>query len=419
MFCVKSKDGFINCVIGLPASKSICNRLLVINFLSGKRIATSNPSDAGDTKLLQNLLQIIRENTGNQSRTTALDTGNAGTVMRFLAALLAITPGQWLLTGSARMLQRPIKPLADALCSLGAQITFVNQAGFPPLLIQGKTTLNGGLVQLDAGISSQFTSALMMVAPMLKNGLTIELLGETVSESYILMTQGLMQKSGVEVSFSGNRVRIEEGGYNQDSGFDKVEPDWSAAAFWYEITAIAPNASILLKNLRPDSLQGDSVLPLIFEGFGIKSTFSDKGLLLGKSGKPPVKDFSYDFTDCPDLAQAVAVTCAALGVKAELAGLKSLRVKETDRIEALKCELSALGYGICIERETIFLDGKSNYLKNRALPVINTYNDHRMAMSFAPLAILTGKICLDDPQVVEKSYPHFWDDLVKAGFNVK
>jgi len=419
MFCIYRPRTSINCTISLPASKSISNRLQVMNFLSGNQSKIDNLSDAGDTLLMQRLLHLVKNNQSNLCDPIELDTANAGTVMRFLTALLAVTPGRWLLTGSERMQQRPVQPLADALISLGTEISYTKENGFPPLLIVGNASLLGGVVKLSAGISSQFISALMMIGPLLKGGLEIELLDEIVSAAYIRMTQELMQQAGANVSTSENVIQITEGSYHKGTGIFTVEPDWSAAAFWYEMAAFDPQAAILLKGLSEKSVQGDSVLPLIFENFGVKSVFIPDGLLLSGSGNPAVSSFSYDFTDCPDLVQAVAVTCAALGIETELNGLKSLRLKETDRIEALKSELTGLGYFISTEGDQIHFWGNSGFGKNKGFPVIKHYDDHRMAMSFAPLALLFGKIYLDDPAVVQKSYPRFWEDLANAGFRLE
>jgi 3-phosphoshikimate 1-carboxyvinyltransferase len=365
---------------------------------------------------MQRLLQEIVNQGGNQGSIKEINVGNAGTVMRFLTAVLAVTPGKWLITGTERMQQRPVRQITDALQSLGADIAFDKTPGYPPMLITGNPELPGGTVQINAGISSQFISALMMIAPLLKGGLKIDLQGDITSGSYIRMTQALMQKAGAKVSFNGNKIIVREGNYSQFDFYPMAEPDWSAAAFWYQVAAFAPDANIVLKGLQPDSVQGDSVLPDIYKQLGVSSVFSDQGLSLTKADAVAAKEFNYDFTECPDLAQAVIVSCAALGIKGRFSGLKTLRVKETDRIAALKNELTKLGYAVEVDGDEIILDGKIPSVSNEnSQIVVCCYDDHRMAMSFATLALLRGDICLDEPEVVKKSYPGFWGDLEKVG----
>jgi len=366
---------------------------------------------------MENLLRKISTQNINSERFTEINVGNAGTVMRFLTAVLAVTPGKWLITGTERMQQRPVQPLTDALQKLGAELAFTNINGFPPVLINGNPQLKGGTVQLNAGISSQFISALMMLGPVLKGGIGIELMGNITSGSYIRMTQSLMKKAGAEVNIKGNAMVIKEGKYNEFDFASIAEPDWSAAAFWYQVAAFAPEVHIILKELSSESVQGDSVLPEIYEKLGVKSAFTKNGLMLTRSEKPAVSEFDYDFTECPDLAQAVIVTCAALGIKGRFTGLKTLRVKETDRIEALRNELTKLGYGVDVVGDQIFLSGTRFTDKRDHTPVVvHCYDDHRMAMSFATLALLREEIYLDDPDVVKKSYPGFWKDMEMAGF---
>jgi 3-phosphoshikimate 1-carboxyvinyltransferase len=417
MRCISNQQDFVECTITLPLSKSIVNRLLVINRLSGGITINGLIPDSTDTVVMQDLLQKIGTRSVNQGTLTEINVGNAGTVMRFLTALLAVTPGNWVITGTERMQNRPVKPLTDALQSLGADLTFVKTPGYPPIQIIGNPNMKGGTVKLNAGISSQFISAMMMLGPILKGGIVIELQGEITSASYIRMTQALMQKSGADVVFEGNTVTIKEQKYDDIDYFSIIEPDWSAAAFWYQVAAFTPDAHIILKGLRSESVQGDSVLPEIYKYLGINSVFTDKGLLLTKSVQPAVREFNYDFTECPDLAQAVIVTCAALGTKGHFTGLKTLRVKETDRIEALRNELTKLGYGVDVIDNEIFLSGTTFINKHDHTPkIVKCYDDHRMAMSFATLAILRDDICIEEPEVVKKSYPGFWDDMAEAGF---
>ena len=409
----------ISCHVTLPLSKSIVNRLLVINQVSGGGFSGKLDAEAEDIVVLQRMLQRINSEKGNTDSPIEINVGNAGTVMRFLTALLAITPGKWLITGTPRMQQRPIKPLADALQQLGAEISFTDKSGFPPVYVKGNERLNGGSVRVDAAISSQYISALMMIAPVLKGGLNIELQGGITSGAYILMTQALMQKAGINVEFNDNTIRIPEGKYQKFDFIALAEPDWSAAAFWFEIVALSQPAEVFLKGLKVNSVQGDRVLTEIYENLGVTTQFTDEGLLLTKSGNEIAKEFNYDFTECPDLAQAVIVTCAALGVKGRFAGLKTLRIKETDRITALKNELSKLGYSIEVVDNDIVLNGGIKPLQaDPETVIVKCYDDHRMAMAFAPLAIIRSDISIDDPQVVNKSYPGFWRDIEKVGIAI-
>lgn len=416
MRCIKNNQDFVDCVITLPLSKSIVNRLLVISHLSGGSGIRGLVVDSSDTVVMQHLLQEIRSKRINSDTISEINVGNAGTVMRFLTALLAVTPGNWIITGTERMQNRPVKPLTDALQSLGAELNFKNADGYPPVQIAGNPQMKGGSVKLNAGISSQFISALMMLGPVLKGGIIIELLGEIISASYIRMTQALMKKTGVQVEFTGNTIIIKEQKYNDIDCFPIIEPDWSAAAFWYQLAVFSSEPHIILKGLRAESVQGDAVLPMIYSNLGISSVFNEDGLLLTKSGQSAVREFNFDFTECPDLAQAVIVTCAAMGIKGHFTGLKTLRVKETDRIEALRNELTKLGYGVDVAEDEIFLSGSILLSKhNHSQVVVKCYDDHRMAMSFATLAILRDDICIEEPEVVKKSYPGFWNDLTKAG----
>lgn len=415
MHCVRNLHKPIACQVELPLSKSILNRLLVIQHLSGGGRIEGLDSEAADVVTMQRILLEIGNQGGNPGSRKEINVGNAGTVMRFLTAVLAVTPGKWFITGTERMQQRPVRELTDALQSLGADIVFDKIPAYPPMLINGNPELPGGSVQINAGISSQFISALMMIAPLLKGGLTIDLLGDITSGSYIRMTMALMQKAGAEMSFNGNKIIVREGNYSQFDFYSMAEPDWSAAAFWYQVAAFAPEANIVLKGLQANSVQGDSVLTEIYKHLGVSSVFTDQGLLLAK-GEVAVKEFNYDFTECPDLAQAVIVSCAALAIKGRFSGLKTLRVKETDRIAALKNELTKLGYGVDVIGDQIILDGKIPLVSHdNSQVVVRCYEDHRMAMAFATLALLRGYICLDEPEVVNKSYPGFWKDMEKVG----
>jgi 3-phosphoshikimate 1-carboxyvinyltransferase len=402
----------------LPSSKSISNRLLIIQALTSPEFTLSHLSESDDTKLLEDLLKKIRENQGH-SFMTELDTANAGTVMRFLSAYLSMVPGKWVLTGSERMKQRPIGILVDSLKSMGAQIDYLAQLGFPPLLIHG-THLTGREIIVDPTISSQFVSALIMTGPKIPGGLTLHLSGPPVSFPYVKMTTGLLKKFGINIVQDRSRIVIPEGNYIPMDY--TIESDWSAAAFWYEAAALAETVDLELIGLTRESIQGDSIISDIFSAFNVVTEFTEKGIHLSKSSNTvPGNTFKYNFSDHPDIAPAVITTCTMLGLHGVFTGLKSLQIKETDRLIALKSEYEKIG----ITAETYTTGNLIPAMEIGAGPYtcpaglqIKTYGDHRMAMTFAPLAILNGEIRIENPEVVTKSYPGFWNDLSSVGYTV-
>lgn len=388
-------------IINLPASKSICNRVLLMNALSARPQEVRNLSDCDDTQAMQRALSDMR------SGKTVFDIGAAGTAMRFLAALLAGTPGEWILTGSARMKQRPIRILVDALNSLGADIAYLEADGFPPLRIRGKV-LQGGSLALDGSVSSQYISALMMVAPCMRDGLQMELRGNLVSRSYVDMTASLMRTFGAELQVDYPHIAVGTKPYSP--AVFTVENDWSAASYWYEWLAVAGEGSIFLPHLYADSLQGDSHVADIFRPLGVETKYMAEGVQITASGRY-VPSFAYDFVNQPDLAQTVAVACCLCGIPFKFNGLQTLKIKETDRIAALIAELGKLGF---VLQETnvgeLSWDGARVPV---AEPVsIATYQDHRMAMSFAPAA-MRFRMTIEHPEVVTKSYPGFWEEKRK------
>jgi len=411
MLQLKAPEHISNSNIYLPGSKSISNRFLILKEVLNLDLKLENISASEDTQHLQKALEQIKSKTNS-----AINIGHAGTDMRFLTAYLSVTDGEWTLTGSDRMKQRPIGELVIALRSLGADISYLEKEGFPPLKIKGKN-LSGGKIEIDGSISSQFISALLLIAPKFKNGLEITLKNEIVSWPYILMTLDLLGEFGMKVSTVLNTIKIAPSLIlNHKSLIYSVESDWSAASYWYSLVALSKNAGITLSGLKKSSSQGDSVLAEIYKQFGVLSEFKDDKLILSRNSTI-TKSFSYDFTNCPDLAQTVAVTCFGLGIKAELTGLKTLKIKETDRILALKTELEKFGADVNITENSIMINDKR--LRTQDKPVtINTYNDHRMAMAFAPLALTFGQLNIQDPGVVSKSYPLFWEDLKSVGFSV-
>jgi 3-phosphoshikimate 1-carboxyvinyltransferase len=414
---VDKPDRILNGSIALPSSKSISNRLLIIQALTGKEFPMTNLSDADDTCILSGLLDRIKKS-GTSFAPLELDAGNAGTTFRFLTAFLAVRPGSWLLTGSERMQQRPAGPLVEALRSLGASIDYLSEIGYPPLLIRGKL-LNGGKVMINAGISSQFISALLLVAPSLSSGLKIVFKGKEVSSPYISMTVNLLRLYGIKLRKEMNSITVHPGVFVPKPY--TVEADWSSAAFWYEAVALSEVADLMLKGLRRNSLQGDSILPEIFRHLGVKTVFKREGIQLIRSGSP-ASEFCYDFTHHPDLAQPVIATCAALGLRGHFDGLENLRIKECDRVEALKVELEKLGVKISLNQSGLpgtTLDLMSSRPNAACTPVVETYGDHRMVMAFAPLSMITGSLRIKGPDEAVKSYRGFWDDLERVGFRIE
>lgn len=395
----------IDAVVDLPTSKSISNRLLIIRALCRENFTINKLAASDDTQLLLKALKLDEPK---------VDVGAAGTSSRFLTALLAITKGNWYLYGTERLHNRPIQTLVNALKSLGAEINYAEKDGFLPLEINGKT-LEGGSINIAGTISSQFISALLMIAPTLKNGLQLNIEGELVSTPYVQMTLKLMQAFGIEYTWEGNQIIITPQLYKAKEY--TVEADWSAASYFFTIAALAKQSKLLLDGLFKSSVQGDQVIQQISEQIGVKSFFMQPYFHLIKAGIKTDK-LIYDFTECPDLAQTVAVYCAALGIPAQFTGLQTLRKKETDRISALQNEFAKVGVTFTSNDDVYFeLSGKAN--PNLPTPVFETYEDHRMAMAFAPLALVLPEIIIKEPMVVSKSYPHFWDDLKKIGFVVE
>ncbi|WP_242926911.1 3-phosphoshikimate 1-carboxyvinyltransferase [Pontibacter vulgaris] len=396
-------NGILKGSINLPASKSEANRALIISALSGAGAQLHNLSEANDTQLLQRLLKSDAE---------AIDAEDAGTVMRFLTAYYAITGQQKTLTGTARMCKRPIKVLVDALRELGASIDYLGEEGYPPLKINGFEGNGNNTLKIRSDISSQYISALLMIAPLLPDGLELELEGKIGSRPYIEMTLSLMKEFGVEADFTGNKITVAHQKYKPASY--TIEPDWSAASYWYSMVALAREADIFLPGLKQQSLQGDRAIADIMNRLGVYTLFSEDGVQLIK--KHHEKVVAFDFTHCPDLAQTIVALCAALGVTIDMTGVESLRIKETDRIQALQIEV--LSMGTSLQEITAGVFRMEPALLTKRELTFRTYQDHRMAMAFAPIALLEP-VHIQDPGVVRKSYPRFWEDLEKVGFEVK
>ena len=398
----------INCSINLSGSKSLSNRLLLLKEILDLKIDLKNLSDSKDTTLLLKALRQIKE-----AKNKNINILDAGTDMRFLTALLAIKKGTWTITGSDRMKKRPIGELVSALKSLGAEIEFLEKENYPPLEIKGKIIL-GGTLKIDASQSSQFISALLLISPKLKNGLVLTLKNRIVSSPYIEMTAALLKKFNVPISKLKNTYTVNSSTKSKQIKVIKIESDWSSASYWYSICALSKNAKIELNFLNKKSLQSDSILPELYKILGVKTKYKKNSIIISRK-KLETKSINSNFINCPDIAQTFAVTCFGLGICAKLNGLSTLKFKESDRINALKTELEKMGAKLAITNNSIELK------KSKPIPfegVIETYNDHRMAMSFSPLALVYNSIKIANPEVVSKSYPRFWKDLKSVGFSV-
>ncbi len=391
----------------LPASKSLSNRALIIRALCEERFKIRNLSTSDDTEVLKPAL--------NNLSTEIIDIGAAGTAMRFLTAFLSQIPGERILTGGERMKQRPIHELVNILRELGAKIEYIENEGYPPLKITG-SNLKAKPISIKGNISSQYISALIMIAPYLEGEFNLTIEDKILSKDYIRMTIKLMHGFGVECEWIGNNIKVNKGIYKPKEII--IEADWSSASYWFEIVSLSENSMIELTGLKKDSLQGDSVLTDIFKEIGVDSAFTNFGLRI-KNIPTICTFFEYDFTDCPDLAQTLAVTLVAKNIPFKLTGLDNLSIKETDRIKALVVEFEKLG---------IHIQSEANYtiswLGNEKIQVpenhiVETYEDHRMALAFAPLCIITKQLKIKNPEVVSKSYPDYWDHLKDAGFNIQ
>jgi 3-phosphoshikimate 1-carboxyvinyltransferase len=391
--------------VRLPASKSISNRVLILNALSYSPYGVNNPAECDDTEVMLRALQ---------SDDTHFDIKAAGTAMRFLTAFLSKIVGKWTITGTERMKNRPIGILVDALNSLGARIEYMEKEGYPPLRIYG-SALQGGEISLPGSVSSQYISALLMIAPLTKNGVVLHLEGMVISRPYIRMTLQLMEEFGVKAEWNGRTIRVKPQEYVPVPF--TVESDWSAASYWYEAIALSEGSEIELPGLLGKSIQGDSAGVKLFAQLGVDTTYTSYGVLLKSTGNS-CKKLVYDFVNEPDLAQTFVVTCVFMNIPFRFTGLQTLKIKETDRIEALKTEMRKLGYVLKDTLDSI-LEWNGERCEPEADPVIATYEDHRMAMAFAPAALkLPGGIRIADPEVVTKSYPNYWEELKTFGFQI-
>ena len=390
--------------VDLESSKSISNRLLIIKELCKSKFEIQNLSNANDTKILNEILN------GFETKKD-INCEDAGTALRFLIAFLATNEGDWVVSGSKRMQERPIKPLIDCLIKLGASINYLEKEGFPPIEIKNKK-LSSGKIRLPGNVSSQFISALLMVAPTIENGLTLEINSKVLSKPYINMTLDLMKEFGIEYSWENNLIKVEQQNYSAKN--IEVENDWSSASFWYSFLALSKSGEIKIPNLYANSLQGDSVLSNIYSKLGIKTEFNEDSIVLYKT-KNIAKEIELDLSNHPDLALPIIVTCCGLGIKAFLMGLESLKIKESNRLECIKKELEKFNVISSISSSSIEI--KENQKIVQPTSIIESHNDHRIAMSIAPLSMKVNSIKFDDKDVVNKSYPKFWEDFDRVSKN--
>lgn len=411
-YIVRKTDKVLKGDIHLPASKSESNRLLVIDALLGSDdLQIENLSTSNDTIVLTRALETLLKLKGTNISVT-LDIQDSGTAMRFLTAYASAINVKSLIIGSERMKERPIGILVDTLREIGANIRYLENEGFPPLVVEGKR-IKGGVIDIDATISSQYISALMLMAPKMTNGLIMYLKGDPASYPYIKMTARIMEHFGIEILMHENAIAIKKQPYSSRAEY-VVESDWSAASYWYEMAALSEDVDLFLHGLRKESTQGDSYIAELYEQFGVHTDYLENGVRLTKTNNHCTQ-FEQNFRHYPDIVQTLSCTVAGLGIGGEFSGVNNLRFKETDRIHALHTELKDMGANLDSSDDKIIMK-PSEIKANRP---IRTFADHRMAMSFAPLAIPLGEIIIEAPNVVNKSYPGFWDDLRKTGFTLE
>ena len=398
-----SFDKFKDSTIYLNSSKSESNRLLIIKALSEKEITIKNLSKANDSVLLKNLLE--------SENLVVWDAQDAGTSFRFLTSFLAIKKEHVVLSGTERMKQRPVKVLVDALNKIGAEILYLENEGFPPIYVKGKINQVKNKLDIPGDISSQYISSLLLIAPLLEKGIEINIEEPFYSRPYVNMTLNLMNSFGIKSAVKGNKISIKNQEFS--SGSYIVESDWSAASYWYSILSISDNINNLtLQGLKKKSNQGDSVISELMKSFGVNTQYKEDGIVLTKI-KLDTEEIELDFRDCPDLAQTILVVAAYHKIKLKVSGVESLKIKETDRLLAMKNELKKIGCDFYEEGNYWTLEKRSREIDDELS--IDTYKDHRMAMAFAPLASKKS-IIINDPDVVVKSYPTYWEDLKKVGF---
>ena len=404
MIKISSKSKTISGSINLEASKSISNRLLIIRELCDNKFNIENLSNAKDTRILTKILNDFKSQKD-------IDCKDAGTALRFALAFLATKDGNWVVSGSKRMHERPIKPLVDCLLELGTEIKYLNKNGFPPIEIKGGELKSEKLI-IKGNISSQFISALLMIAPKLENGIHLEIVSKVLSKPYIKMTLELMSEFGINYSWKNNLIKIEKQSYIGKKMM--VENDWSAASFWYSFVALSKTGQIEIPKLNKSSIQGDSILSEIFSNLGVKTSFKKNSIILSRNSKL-VKELNLDLSNHPDLGLPLIVTCSGLGIKAHLKGLKNLQIKESKRLEVIQKELKKFNINTQIDNSSISI--KENQKIEQPTSIIDCHNDHRIPMSIAPLSMKINCISFENKNVVNKSYPDFWKDLEVAGIS--
>ena len=404
MIEISSFNKTIYGAIDLESSKSISNRLLILKEFCKTKFEIQNLSNAKDTKILNELLYSFKS-------TKDINCEDAGTALRFVIAFLATKEGIWKVSGSERMHERPVKPLIDCLTELGSEIKYLEKEAVPPIEIKSKK-LKSKKLSLPGDISSQFISALLMIAPTIENGLKLEITSKVLSKPYIDMTLNLMSEFGIKYSWENNLIKVEKQNYLAKN--IKVENDWSAASFWYSFLALSKSGEIKIPNLYANSIQGDSVLSIIYSKLGIKTEFNADSIILSKT-KNIAKEIELDLSNHPDLALPITVTCCGLGIKAHLMGLESLKVKESNRLECIKKELRKFNISCEIDSSSIMIKENQNIVQPTS--IIECHHDHRIAMSIAPLVMKVDSIKFDDKEVVNKSYPKFWEDFNKVSQN--
>ena len=408
---------YLQNTILVSGSKSETNRLLLLQALY-PNLVLENVSNSDDSQVMIKALASKPTTQNLKPNTQIIDIHHAGTAMRFLTAYFAMQEdSEVILTGSSRMKERPIKILVESLQQLGAAIEYVEKEGFPPVKITGKKIIKNA-VSLSANVSSQYISALLLIASKLENGIILTLEGEITSIPYINMTLALLKDLEIETSFIENVITVSPKTQNPTSKTQIIESDWSSASYFYSIIALSKiGTQITLSSYKPNSLQGDAVLSEIYQDFGVETTFDNNNIIIKKSKTHNPQSTTYNLNNAPDIAQTIAVTCFGLGIGCDLTGLHTLKIKETDRLEALQSELSKLGAVISVTNDSLTLEKSSSNFVMASNVAISTYQDHRMAMAFAPLALKTTLI-IQDAEVVSKSYPLFWEDLKKVGFNI-
>jgi 3-phosphoshikimate 1-carboxyvinyltransferase len=404
----KPNSDKITGIIQLVSSKSESNRALIIQAICDETITIKNLSTSDDTNTLKSLL-------GSYKNNNVLDAHHAGTTYRFLVAFLSCQIGEWTLTGSERMKERPIKILVETLRENGAKIDYLEKDGYPPLLIKG-SNLDLSNIQIDGSISSQYISALLLLGPSMVKATKISFIDRIISKPYINMTLAIMEYFGAKTKWENGSILIEKTPYKTNSL--SIESDWSAASYWYQIVSLNNDSSVVIEGLKKQSFQGDSEVANVFKQLGVDTIYKENSISISKENSTPSRKIELNLNNTPDLAQTIICTCAGLGIEATISGLETLVIKETNRLEALKNELQKFSVDLeIIENHTLYLKGGQTITNPTSS--IETYNDHRMAMAFAPLSLVVGSFKINNPEVVSKSYPNYWEDLRSVGFKIQ